>query len=226
MKISIINASPRPRGATATILREIQAYLSEKYHADILYVDLGQVDMQFCRGCLACYRTGTCVITDDEVEELATQVKASDGIVIGSPTYGSNISGMLKNWMDRGHFIVEQSLRGKWGFSVVTCEIADGGEALKVLKKFFLVSGAGRRGEFLVKVPFNGEPLAKPEVRKRLHQQLDSFAAAINKQKPKSLYERIFNDWIVVQLIWKPIFVRQPDKYAGILRLWKEKQIV
>src|SRR5512143_1689965 len=103
MIITIVNGSPRSSGATATIPKEAQHYLAEKDGAQVQYIDLSKLDIKFCKGCLACYRTGKCSVTDDEVEAIANKVKASDGIIIGSPTYGSNISGLLKNFLDRGH---------------------------------------------------------------------------------------------------------------------------
>lgn len=226
MIVSIINGSPRSNGATATILKEIKNYLSEEYGVDVFYVDLAKSDMQFCKGCISCYRTGKCVITDDGIEEISAKVKESDGIVIGSPTYESNVSGHLKTFMDRGHFVLEQSLLSKYGFAVATEEIADGNQVIKIIKKFFLVSGASRRGQFLVKLDFNTDPFSNPRTRKRLHRKLDRFYQAMVQKRNKSLFERIFNDLIVVQVIWKPIFRRHPKKYAGILNMWKEKQII
>ncbi len=226
MIVSIINGSPRSNGATATILKEIEGYLSDTYGVEVFYVDLAKSDMQFCKGCLSCYRTGECVIADDGIEEIAAKVKASDGIVIGSPTYESNVSGLLKTFMDRGHFVLEQSLRGKHGFAVATYEIADGHQVAKIIQKFFLVSGASRRGKFSVKLDFNTDPFSNPKAKKRLHGKLDRFYRAMARRGSKSLFERIFNDLIVVHVVWKPIFLKQPKKYAGILNVWRQKQII
>jgi multimeric flavodoxin WrbA len=226
MRISIINGSPRSMGATATLLKECQRYLQERYQTDVEYIDLASAEMRFCTGCMACYRTGQCTIKDDGVEALADKVKAADGLIIGTPTHGSNVSALLKNFMDRGHFIVEQGLRNKQGFSLVTYEIADGQEVLKAVEKFLLVSGASRRGKLLVKLDFNTNPFANHRLQAKLHQQLDKFMAAMLEKRPKSIYEQLFNDWIVVNIIWKPIFLRQPRKYSGILKSWREKGIL
>ena len=145
MIISIINGSPRSKGATGTILTEMNNYLGNKEDVTINYIDLSKLDMKFCTGCIHCYKTGTCMIKDDDIERVAAMVKASDGIIIGSPTYGSNISGMLKNFIDRGHFILEQALRNKKGFALSTYGIADGHQVVKILNKLFLVSGACMR---------------------------------------------------------------------------------
>jgi len=226
MQISIVNGSPRKKGATAAILKECQRYLDEHYGASVDYIDLSSFEMRFCEGCIACYRTGRCIIEDDGIEALADRVKAADGIMIGTPTYGSNVSGLLKNFMDRGHFIVEQALRNKYGFSLVTYEIADGQEAMKVVEKFLLVSGASRLGKLLVKLDFNAHPFTNGKLKAKLHSQLDRFMAAILEKRPKYTFERLFNDLVLVNMIWKPVFLRQPRKYGGILNSWREKGIL
>ena len=138
----------------------------------VRHYDLSAMRIEYCKGCELCYRTGECCIKTDECEAVANKIKESDGIVIGSPTHGSNISACLKNFMDRGHFIVEQALYGKKCFSLATYEIADGRSALKVLNKFFRVSGGSLAGAFLARVDFNHNPLADQRTLVRLSKQV------------------------------------------------------
>lgn len=225
MKISIVNGSPREKGATGKLLREAQTYLESKENISVQRFDLAKLEMKFCKGCIACYKTGTCIIKDDGIEEIAQTLKNSDGVILGSPTYGSNVSGYMKNFMDRGHFIVEQGLYNKYGFSLATYEIADGGQTLKTLQKFFLVSGASRRGKLLVKVDFNKDPLTNSSIKNKLHRKLDLFTNAIIRKQKRTLFERLFNDTIVVNTIWKPHFLAHPKQYAGAMKLYEERNI-
>ena len=225
MKISIINGSPRKNGATGTILKESEHYLKKKYDADIEYIDLAKTGMKFCKGCLVCYQTGKCTIEEDGIEEISSKIKKSDGIIIGSPTYGSNVSGLLKNFMDRGHFILEQSLRNAYGFTVTTHELAEGKKTQEIIEKFFLVSGASRRGKMLVKLGFNTDPFTNTKLKNDLHRKLDKFAEDITQRKSKSIYEHIFN-WIQIKAIMKPHFLKHSQKYAGVLKIWKENGII
>lgn len=224
MRISIINGSPRLKGATASILKEAELYLLNNYEVDVEYIDLVKTKMRFCQGCMVCYQTGKCLIKEDTVEEISKKIKSSDGIIIGSPTYGSNVSGLLKNFMDRGHFVLEQSLQNTYGFTVVTHELAEGKKTQEIIEKFFLVSGASRRGKILVKLYFNSNPFSKTKVKDNLHSKLDAFAEAISNRKSKSLYERIFN-LIQIKFIMKPHFLKNYEKYAGILKIWEENGI-
>ena len=226
MIISIINGSPRSKGATGTILTEMKNYLEKKDDVTVNYIDLSKLNMKFCNGCIHCYKTGTCLIKDDDIEKVAAMVKASDGIIIGSPTYGSNISGMLKNFIDRGHFILEQALRNKKGFALSTYGIAEGHQVVKILKKFFLVSGGSRAGDMRVKIDFNNNPLLIEHMVKKIHKKMDVLYAAIKFQKSKSLFERFFNELLLVKVIWKPIFLKNRAKYAGILNAWEQMGIL
>ena len=42
------------------------------------------------------------------IENLSKNIETADGIIIGSPTYASNVSGQMKVLIDRGHFVIEQ----------------------------------------------------------------------------------------------------------------------
>lgn len=225
MKISIINGSPRKNGATSKILKYMKTYLEQK-GVETHYVDLSDYDIVLCKGCISCYRTGECVIKEDGIEALADQVKNSDAVIIGSPTYGSDISSYLKAFIDRGHFIVEQSLTHKYGFSVATYEIAEGGQALKRLKKFFLVSGASRLGGLLVKTGFNQDPFLNPRLKSKINSRLEKLYRAVKERKKKTLWEYVFTNVILIPVIWKPKFIKSGNKYDGVLRIWKSKGII
>jgi NAD(P)H-dependent FMN reductase len=200
------------------------AHLARVYGAEVDYIDLPQASARLCLGCIACYRTAKCCISDG-VEELAQRVRESDGVVIGSPTHGSNVSAILKNFLDRGHFLLERALLGKYGLSLATEEIADGRQVLRVLDKFLLVGGAHRSGRFLLKLDFNSDPFAKSSTRRALHRELDRLVQDIERRSRQSLFERLFG-WLLVRVVWRPVFLRSPEKYAGVLQHWRERGIL
>lgn len=225
MEISIINGSPRTDGATGTILREISNFLTNNYGAAVNYYDLSKLRVEYCKGCELCYQTGECCIKTDDFEEIANRIKGSDGVIIGSPTHGSNVSAYLKNFMDRGHFIVEQALYDKKCFSVVTYEIADGRSVLNILNKFFRVSGGALISSLLVRIGFNQNPLKDQRTLMRLHRQINKYCNAVKSKRRKSAFEYIFNDLIIVNIIWKRYFKKHPQQFRGIIKRYKEKGI-
>ncbi|MEI7424847.1 MAG: flavodoxin family protein [Candidatus Staskawiczbacteria bacterium] len=95
MKTLLISGSPR-KGNTEFILNKIYDSLNGEKEL----VLLKNKNIQHCRGCFACKETKRCVMNDDMAEILDKMVWA-DTIVIGTPSYYYNVSGLLKDFMDR-----------------------------------------------------------------------------------------------------------------------------
>jgi multimeric flavodoxin WrbA len=226
MKIAIVNGSTRKDGATAKILGKISEILTQEDEVEINYYDLVDYQLEYCTGCRVCYRTGKCSITSDDIEKLSEQIKRADGIIMGSSTFGSYVTGRLKSFWDRGHFIVEQSLYNKYGFSVTTYEIAEGSKALNAIKKFFLVSGAIRSGSILKRLKFNEDPFADKKFLSKLEKKVESFYQVVKGRKSRSIFEFIFTKVLLLPLIWKPRFLKRRDEYQGVLDIWKDKEII
>ncbi len=56
----------------------------------------------FCRGCLACQKTGRCVIHDD-ADTIAQRMSIADVLVFATPVYYYEMSGQLKTMLDRAN---------------------------------------------------------------------------------------------------------------------------
>ena len=110
--------------------------------------------MSHCTGCNYCYRTGHCCIEDD-AELLSKRIEEADGIVLGSPTYASNVSGLMKDFIDRGHFVIEQLLHKKYCIVVASGENYGSQDTLKVLKNLVLFSGGRLSGKLRIQSSFN-----------------------------------------------------------------------
>jgi hypothetical protein len=52
-----------------------------------------------------------------------------------------------------------------------------------------------------------------------------SIIAAIAGRKKRRLFERVVG-WLLVHVIWMPVFLRDPTKYAGILGQWERKGLL
>ena len=223
MRITIINGSPRKNGATAKILKEIKSQLETNDDISISYYDISLKPIQTCIGCMRCYNTGICHI-NDYAEELNTAIRNSEGLIIGLPTYVSNIPGILKNYIDRGHFVVEQALKNKYTFSVVTYEIAGGSTALKTLNNLFRFSSGIITGSILCKLRFNTNPLSDQMV-KLINKKTDTFYNAIKKRKSKPLIDVIVN-YIAIHALIKPFVLKSRDKYTYVINRWKSIGVI
>lgn len=67
---------------------------------EIEFVSLAGKNISFCRGCLACQKTGNCVIRVD-MDALIGKVREADAIVFATPIYYYEMSGQMKVFLDR-----------------------------------------------------------------------------------------------------------------------------
>lgn len=63
---------------------------------------LREKQIGFCRGCLACQRTGSCVQKDD-AQEIVAKMNYADTIVFATPIYYYELSGQMKTLLDRAN---------------------------------------------------------------------------------------------------------------------------
>ena len=62
---------------------------------------MSDLDIKFCLGCNACARTNKCCINDEMTNKVYDLLLKSNEIIIVSPIYMDNITGLLKNFLDR-----------------------------------------------------------------------------------------------------------------------------
>ena len=108
MRIIAINGSPRKNGNTATILKGILEGAAEK-GAETRFIHINGLDMKGCQGCLACRENlGVCAYKD-EFQDVLEEMRKCDGLAMGTPIYGFNVSGQFKCFLDRTYCFVDDS---------------------------------------------------------------------------------------------------------------------
>lgn len=65
-------------------------------------VSLKGKKLEFCKGCLACQKTGHCVIRDD-AGEIVKKMLHADVLVFATPIYYYEMSGQMKTLIDRAN---------------------------------------------------------------------------------------------------------------------------
>ena len=100
-KILVISASFRKGSNSDMLADEFIRGAEEKGHA-VEKIHLSEKTISFCKGCLACQKTGKCVINDDAVE-IAEKMKNSDVIVFATPIYYYEMSGQMETMLDRAN---------------------------------------------------------------------------------------------------------------------------
>lgn len=85
-----------------TISKMCQAILSgandRGYQTEMVY--LSDYSISACRGCFKCLGDSNCIIQDD-FHKVYRSCAESDVIILGTPVYMGNISGLMKNFFDR-----------------------------------------------------------------------------------------------------------------------------
>jgi len=122
MKVVGIISSANRRGNSATLLREALTGAREA-GAETEEVFLPDLEIGYCRGCMTCSRTGSCVIDDDFAPLRQTLVEA-DGIILSSPTYGAAPCARMKNMFDRlgmFEYLTSSVFGGKYVAAISTC---------------------------------------------------------------------------------------------------------
>lgn len=173
VRIIIINGSYRKNGATAQILNEIHRQLRQYGDVEVEMIHVADLELNYCVGCGTCYKTGACIYKDD-AENLSLKIESADGIIIGSPTYASNVSGQIKVIIDRGHFVMEQLVYGKYAISVTTYENYGGQDAAKVLKRLLGYSGVRISGMIVAKSLCDLSPLEDDKLRRNIQKAVTS----------------------------------------------------
>jgi multimeric flavodoxin WrbA len=102
MKITVFNGSPHCESGNTHII--VSAFLkgAVKAGAETENIFLAKYDIQPCRGDLGCWlkTPGKCIIKDD-MAELLPKMRGNDVIVFATPLYVDNVTGIMKNFMDR-----------------------------------------------------------------------------------------------------------------------------
>lgn len=120
--------------------------------AEVSFFCLSDMEVEPCRGCGACHKSGDCVIQDD-FEELKRVMLNADGIVLASPNYIFNVSAQMKAMMDRCSCPIHcQALEGCYGAAVVTSGGGGEEEVADYMQRFlravgcWTVGGVGATG--------------------------------------------------------------------------------
>ncbi len=109
-KYNMIGVSGRPRDKnTNYMLKTVLGATNGNYEL----INLKDKNIKPCNACGGCYKTHKCVVKDD-MQEIGRKLEKADAIVLGSPTYFANVTGIMKNFIDRCFpLFLSEKLKGK-----------------------------------------------------------------------------------------------------------------
>jgi len=99
MNIVAVCGSGQKNGKVASLIKKVLEGAQSQGHAmELIY--LSEHHIKSCYGCWKCYAADSCIIKDDYAD-LYRRIELADAIILGTPIYQGNVSGMLKNFIDR-----------------------------------------------------------------------------------------------------------------------------
>lgn len=144
MYVVAINGSPRKGGNTETLLKNALAPLEFKGWE----TELIQVGGKNIRGCIACNqcfknKDKQCAVTNDIFNDIIEKMLRADAIILGTPTYFTDVSAELKALIDRAGLVAlanDRAFAGKIGSAVVAVRRGGATHAFDSINHMFLMS--------------------------------------------------------------------------------------
>jgi multimeric flavodoxin WrbA len=141
MKVVAFNGSPRKDGNTALLI----GHLFEALEKEGIETELVQLGGKPVHGCLACYKCvenkdGKCVIDKDVINDCIGKMTGADGIILGTPTYVTDVTTEIKALIDRATVVDRANgnkLSRKVGAAVVAMRRAGAVHAFDTINHFF-----------------------------------------------------------------------------------------
>lgn len=106
MKVLAIMGSRRKKGNTYELTRKVEESVKQLGDVEFEYVFLKDLDLKACLGCQVCFNKGEelCPLKDDRAM-LEEKMQNADGVIFTSPNYVFNVSGLMKNFIDRFAYV-------------------------------------------------------------------------------------------------------------------------
>jgi len=156
MKILALIGSYRKQGNTARIVRMIETRMQRLAAQQNVPLEwetlfLGELDIRPCRGCRVCFDRGehACPLEDD-IPLIRSKMDAANGLLLASPVYVDDVSGLVKTWMDRLAYLCHRpAMGGKCAYPLATVGGGPTGHTLRTMNAALLTWGyhlVGQRG--------------------------------------------------------------------------------
>jgi multimeric flavodoxin WrbA len=144
MKVLGINGSARKDGNTAILIKRVFAEL-EKAGIEVELIQLAGKEMRGCAACMQCAvnLNKQCANNSDFFNECFAKALEADGLVLGSPTYFSDMTAEMKAFVDRAGFVAKlngELFKRKVGVAVAAARRAGSIHTVDSISHLFFIS--------------------------------------------------------------------------------------
>jgi multimeric flavodoxin WrbA len=194
MKVVAFNGSPRKGGNTEILIKEVFKVLEEKG----LKTELIQVGGKKVNGCIACMKCrkkadNRCHQENDLINKCIKKMLNADAIIIGSPTYYSDLTSATKALIEVAGYAIRGAgnpLKRKVGAAVVSVRRAGAIHTFDSINHFFLINEMIIPGSSYWNIAIGrekGEVLKDKEGMKTMRDLGENITWLLEKVKDKSL---------------------------------------
>ncbi|MCL2564383.1 MAG: flavodoxin family protein [Defluviitaleaceae bacterium] len=141
-KVLAINSSPRHEGNTFHMLNTVLEVCKNAGHETEMF-QAGGREIRGCLACGGCFKNKGKCVTDDWMNELYQKMIKADAIVLGSPTYFSDLTPEMKAIIDRCGYVSRgdgHAFSRKIGAAVSAVRRAGAIHTLDSIQHFFTIS--------------------------------------------------------------------------------------
>jgi Multimeric flavodoxin WrbA len=186
MKITFICGSNRKNGNTDAMLEMLADALAAKAGERGMAVEsevihLGGKHIEMCSGCRACFERGEAACPHkDDIASLAASMQACDLLVLASPVYVDDVSGLMKNFIDRlAYFCHRPGFAGKPAYVIATTGSSSTARAIRTLQGALITWGFHLSGSagFMM-----GARMPKSAAQERFATKIDGIAASLLRE--------------------------------------------
>jgi len=144
MKVIAFNGSPREDGNTSILVNRVLDVLQQE-GIETEFYQLGGKKIQGCIACYECFKNKDrrCSVKDDAANECIEKMLEAEGIILGSPTYFSDVSTETKALIDRSGFVAKANgdmFMRKVGAAVVAVRRAGSVHVFDSINHLFFIS--------------------------------------------------------------------------------------
>jgi len=144
MQVVAFNGSARKGGNTAALIGHVLSEL-EQERIQTHLIELSGKSIHGCIACMKCWqqKDGRCAVDNDFLNPCIEEMRGADGIILGSPTYFTDVSTEMKALIDRTGMVAKANgdmLQRKVGAAVVAVRRAGAIHVFDTLNHFFFIS--------------------------------------------------------------------------------------
>ncbi|MCD1294401.1 flavodoxin family protein [Methanocella sp. CWC-04] len=226
MKILAIIGSAR-KGNTYRVVQRIEENMKNMGDVDFEYLFLKDLGQGYCRGCTVCFLKGEqkCPVRDGS-EVLEKKMLEADGVIFASPNYASNVTGLMKTFIDRiayaGH---RPRFYGQYALYVVT-SAGPGGvkQCMAAMQGPFSSFGFRTAGKISVMTPPFKTPKEHEEKNlKAIDSASDKFYNSIKNKGPAAPGLMDVIGFKSIQAMGNEFGEIYDNIYPADSQYWKEK---